>query len=145
MSSTALDMAIMGFTDEDRRKLERVDLRAEAMEKRMDELYQRTTRIEEKLISSATRGELRDVEVSIDELRLGKADRGELSLREIRDHETRLRLIETTAADLKKDLKASTDSIKADLDPLKEWHWKELGALAAITGLIEVIAHVLFK
>lgn len=113
-----VDMAVGGFTDEDRRRFERIDLRVEDILKRFDEVTQR----------------VRDVEVDVDDLRMSKAERG-------KDQETRLALVERAQLDISNTLK----EIKEDLEPLKAWRWKELGAVGAIVALAEFVFHVLVK
>jgi hypothetical protein len=114
-----------GFTDEDRRRFERIDIRLEDILKRFDEVVQR----------------VRDVEVDLDELRMSKAERSDLSESAVQDHETRMRLVEKSQADIA----AVLAEIKRDLEPLKAWRWKELGAVGAIVALAEFAFHVLVK
>lgn len=118
-------MAAGGFTDDDRRRFERVDLRVEDILKRMDELVAR----------------FRDVEVDIDELRGGKADKSDLSQNLVHNHETRIQLIENGL----KGFGDALASIKGDLEPLKAWRWKQLGALGLFVALVEVLMRVIFK
>ena len=113
-----LDMAVGGFTDEDRRRFERIDLRVEDILKRFDEVTQR----------------VRDVEVDIDEIRMSKAESG-------KDHETRLTLVERAQIDIFK----TFGEIKQDLELLKAWRLKELGGIAAIVALAEFVFHILVK
>lgn len=114
-----------GFTDDDRRRFERVDLRVEDILKRMDELVAR----------------FRDVEVDIDELRGEKADKSDLSNAMVHNHETRIQLIETGL----KGFGDTLTAIKGDLEPLKAWRWKQLGALGLFVALLEVLMRLIFK
>lgn len=114
-----------GFTDDDRRRFERIDLRVEDILKRFDEVTQR----------------VRDVETDLDEMRMSKADRGDLSESAVHDHEARMRLVEKAQADIS----AMLVEIRRELEPLKAWRWKELGAVGAIVGIAEFLFHVLVK
>ena len=124
MSALAIDMA-GGFNDEDRRRFERIDLRVEDILKRLEDIAAR----------------FHEVEVDIDDLRGSKADKDDLSSATVRDHETRMRLAEVSMADIKQGLA----DIKKDLEPLKAWRWKELGAIGAIVALAEFLFHVVLK
>ena len=131
MGSVALDagwgadMAVGGFTDDDRRRFERLDLRAEDILKKIDELV----------------GRFRDVEVDIDELRQTKADKSELSDSMVHNHETRIQLIEAGFKGFGETLTA----IRRDVEPLKAWRWKQLGALGLLVILVEWLGRLLFK
>ena len=114
-----------GFNADDRRRFERVDFTVEAILKKLEAVEKR----------------FEDVEVDIDDLRGTKADKSEYSQQMLTDHETRLRIVESNQRDVKELL----GGIRSDLEPLREWRWKQLGALGVVILLVEVIAHVVFK
>jgi len=118
-------MAVSGFTDDDRRRLERADVRVETILSRIDELV----------------GRFRDIESEIDALKSSKADRGELDRAMVADHETRIRLIEKGLSGFSDGLEA----IRKDLEPIKQFHWKQLGALSVLVVLVEVLGRLIFK
>ena len=129
-------MAGAGFTDDDRKRFERMDLHIEDVLKKIEELFQR----------------FRDVEVDIDDLRASKAEKADLSLTTVHSHETRLQLVEAAHKAMEKELgamqaevKQMFESIKKDLEPLKAWRLKELGGIAVIVAMAEMLFHLVVK
>lgn len=138
----------VGFTDEDRRRFERIDIRVEDILQRMNELVSRIGTVEGSLPTMATRDELHELEIDIDDLRGRKADRVDLSARVVSEHEARLRVLEgqyTAGQEEHQRLDREVQQVRKDLEPLKAWHWKEIGALAGVMACIEILLHVFWK
>jgi hypothetical protein len=115
----------MGYTEDDRRRFERVDLRVEDILKGMEDL----------------RSRFRDVEVDIDELRGGKADKSELGGKVIGDHETRLRLVEASMSGVMESMR----NIEKELQLIQAWRWKAVGAFAVIIAVVNFLANRFLK